>query len=189
MPESQAQSQPQLQMLWPPGLKVAEPAVPAGYRLRHWREGEHDAHARLMSSAGFTDWTVASLHTWLGHLLPEGFFVVEHGASGALVATAMANHRATPVHPFGGELGWVATDPGHRGRGLGQVVCAAVVARLLGAGFRRIYLQTDDGRLPAIKVYLSMGWRPRIWDAATRQRWEAVCTRLVMPFAPIQERD
>ena len=64
----------------------------------------------------------------------------------------MALHLPLEYHPCGGELGWVAGDPEHKGSGLGFAVCAAVTRRLLEIGYRNIYLLTDDFRLPAIKL-------------------------------------
>jgi mycothiol synthase len=182
------QQKPQLQMLWPAGRAAPSPQVPDGYRLRCLAPGEEDEHARLMQAAGFADWRAAALvETWLPRVLPDGLFVIEHLASGRLVATTMATHHPVPGHPFGGELGWVAADPQHAGKGLGLATCAAVTARFLSAGYRRIYLLTDDHRLPAIRTYLKLGWRPLVRDAAIEERWRAVCGRLALACEPIRE--
>ena len=37
-----------------------------------------------------------------------------------------------------------------------------------------VYLSTDDWRLPAIHVYLSLGWQPLIYAPDMEARWEAV---------------
>jgi mycothiol synthase len=96
----------------------------------------------------------------------------------------MAGHHPAEGHPEGGELGWVAGDPEHRGRGLGLAVCAAVVARFLGAGYRRIYLRTDDFRLPAIATYLKLGFEPYLFTEGMAERWQRVCDQLGRPFRP-----
>ena len=98
----------------------------------------------------------------------------------------MATHMPSDLHPFGGELGWVAGDPDHSGKGLGRVVCSAVVKRYLDAGYKRIYLKTDDWRLPAIKTYLKIGFGPFLFDDTMEQRWKAVCDNLNWPFIPEQ---
>ena len=73
---------------------------------------------------------------------------------------------------MGGELGWVAGDKDHAGKGLGAAVCNRAVQRFLSAGYRRIYLQTDDVRLAAVKVYLKMGFVPYLfaWDISVPAR-------------------
>ncbi len=111
-------------------------------------------------------------------LLPNGFFVIEHSATGRLVATAMATHNPTELHPFGAELGWVAGDASHKGKGLGTAVCAAVTRRLIAAGYTDIRLQTDDWRLPAIMVYLRLGYEPMLYCDGMAQRWRAVKEQL-----------
>jgi len=168
----------QLEMVWPESLAPPDLQVPEGYLLRQLRESDAEAYAELMRAAGFADWGADRLGKVLRGVLPEGFFVVEHRPSARIVATAIANHCPAERHPFGGELGWVAVAPEHRGRGLGRLVCSAVVRRFLEAGYRRIYLKTDDFRLPAIRVYLGLGFEPSFYREDMQSRWQAVQSKL-----------
>ena len=87
------------------------------------------------------------------------------------------------THPYyNGELGWVAADPEHRGKRLGYAVCAITIKRILQAGYKHIYLLTDDFRLPALKIYLKQGWIPYINDAAMKKRWKNIFKELKMVF-------
>ena len=128
---SQAPKPAQLQMLMPESRLASHFAasVPVGYRLRTYRIGEDDAAlVALLNAAGFESWAQQTLANAQQKALPDGIFVAEHVSGGLLVATAMATHNPSDLHPFGGELGWVGTHPAHRGLGLGdQVVEAAVV--------------------------------------------------------------
>ena len=171
--------QEQLQMIWPQRLLESPPtpAVPDGYRLRSFRAEDKAAYLQVMAKAGFEGWDDDHLRKALDKVLPDGFFVVEHSATGMVVATAMALHNHTTDHPFGGEMGWVAADPAHRAKGLGRVVSAAVTARLLRAGYRDIYLRTDDFRLAAIKTYLRLGYEP-LANTDTMERWNKVYQQL-----------
>jgi predicted dehydrogenase/RimJ/RimL family protein N-acetyltransferase len=171
---------PQLQMTWPQRLLGSAPThtLPPGYQLRQYRPEDRQAYLTLMHRAGFTEWDDKDLDHALGSVLPDGFFVVEHSASGTLVATAMAAHRPSTRYPFGGELSWVAGDPDHSGKALGLAVCAAVVRRFLAAGYRCIYLQTDDFRLPAISTYLKLGFEPLSCEPDTDARWSRVLAAL-----------
>jgi len=180
----------QLQMIWPERLFGSPPKVilPDGYRMRTFRPEDQAGHLRLMRSAGFEGWNEESLKGCLATVLPEGFFVVIHESTGQIVASAMATHNPSELHPFGGELGWLAACPDHRGKGLGTAVCAAVTARFLGAGYRRIYLRTDDWRLAAIQVYLKLGYVPFLHAPDMEGRWRAVCEKLAWPFRPAQPR-
>jgi mycothiol synthase len=146
--------------------------------IRQYASQDYDAYEQLMHQAGFVDCDPAWLQRMLTTVLPGGFLVVEHAQSRRVVAAAMAVHRPTNLHPFGGELSMVAGDSERRGKHLGLAVCAAVVARFLSAGYRRIYLWTDDWRLPAIKTYLRLGFEPLLYLDDMEERWRAVHCQL-----------
>jgi predicted dehydrogenase/RimJ/RimL family protein N-acetyltransferase len=174
------QPREQLQMVWPERLLSSPPApkLPPGCELRQYRSDDKDRYLALMHRAGFTDWDGAMLERVVPTILPGGFFVVEHTATGRLVATAMATHCPTPRYPFGGQLGWVAGDPDYARKGLGLAVCSAVLDRFARAGYQRIYLLTDDWRLPAIKVYLKLGFEPVRSAPGMEERWRKVLAAL-----------
>jgi mycothiol synthase len=178
--------QPQLMMLFAESLLTNPPAVvlPEEYLLRTYRPEDEAGYIALMHGAGFTHFTPEYVQKTLRAILPDGLFVIEHISSGQLVATAMATHNPCPQHPYGGELGWVAGSAEHKGHGLGRAVCAAVLRRYIQAGYRRIYLSTDDWRLPAIKVYLTLGLQPFLYHDGMTERWQAVCAQLNWPFTP-----
>ena len=69
-----------------------------------------------------------------------------------------SQRSAEGLHPFQGNLGWLAGDPAHAGRGLGAAVSAAATTRLIAAGHRDIRLGTEDFRLAAIRIYLKLGY-------------------------------
>jgi mycothiol synthase len=173
-------------MLWPEALLDRPPAlvIPPDYALRPFRPADADAYIRLERGVGFTDWDEPMLARWLDRILPDGLLVIEHLPTCDLAVSAMASHLPTRLHPFGGELGWVAGNPAHAGRGLGRAVCAGVVRRFLSAGYRRIYLKTDDFRLPAISVYLRLGFVPFLYGDDMAARWAAICEQLRHPFTP-----
>ena len=179
----------QLEMVWPWRVPrpTAQPDLAPGYALRFYAPSDCAAYLDLMHAAGFGFFNAETMRYWLDAALPDGIFVVLHRASDRLVATAMAAHRPTPLHPFGGELGWTAAHPEHTGKHLGQVVCAAATARLIRAGYRHIYLKTDDWRLAAIKTYLRVGYAPLPYAPGMVERWQAVCAQLAMPYEPAGE--
>ena len=154
------------------------PPIPSGYRLRQYQPGDEAGYYDLMARAGFDGWGTERMQEVLKTVLPDGFIVVEHPSSGQIVASALAQHEPTVLHPFGGQLGWVATDPDHRGRKLGTLVTAAATRRLIDAGYRHIYLLTDDFRLPAIRIYLALGYAPLYHAPGIQERWQAVLQQL-----------
>ena len=54
-------------------------------------------------------------------------------------------------------------DSRHKGKGIGYTVCAAVTRSLVERGYSRIFLTTDDWRLPAIAIYLKLGYVPDLY--------------------------
>ena len=181
---------PQLQMVWPVGRRAAPavPPTPAGYALRARNQGDVDvqAYVTLLRTAGFETWDEAKAQRVFETMLPDGLFFAVHTGSGALAATAAAQVIPCPDHPCGAQLGWVAADPAHRGQGLGYLVCAAVTRRLLAERPASMYLLTDDVRLPAIHVYLKLGWIPFLCQPDMAERWRVVCAGLGVPFAELE---
>ena len=176
----------QLKLVWPQHLLNSPPTVhvPTGYTLRTYQPGDESGFYKVMDLAGFKDWDDDTLRPWLLKILPDGWFLIVHQTSAEIVATAMANHNPRELHPFAGELGWVAGHPDHAGKGLGMAVCASVVHRLLKAGYRNIYLNTDDWRLPAISIYLRLGWVPFLYAPDMEERWRVVCSQVGWAFTP-----
>jgi len=184
--ETQQARLTELQLVWPahrldqlPASRVAE-----GYDLRTYRPGDEVEFFGLMDRAGFKGWNPDTFHPWLMRILPDGFFFLVDTCTGTMAATAMACHNPTPLHPFGGTLSCVAADPVHQGRGLGHAVSAAATCRLLRAGYRDIYMETDDWRLAALKTYLKMGWVPFLFEEDMPNRWKAACAKLSWPYTP-----
>jgi mycothiol synthase len=75
-------------------------------------------------------------------------------------------------------VGWVAAHPKHQGQGLGKVVVAAVVNRLLDIGYPQIHLFTEHWRLAALKTYLKLGFQPLIEKSETQGIWDQVFQQL-----------
>ena len=183
------ESRPQLQMVWPEHRLNAPPVVrlAPGYSLRTFRPGDEPRFFKLMELAGWPGWDNERLKPSLSRILPDGWFMAVHEASGEIVATAMALHNYSGLHPFRGDIGWLAGDPAHAGHGLGSAVSAAATARLIAAGYRDVRLGTEDFRLAAIKVYLKLGYMPVLCPAEMTERWKAICAALGWPFAPGRE--
>ncbi len=170
----------QLQMIWPENRLNSPPtfSVSQEYVLRTFQAGNEEGYLRLMHLAGFTYWTLEHVQNSLSSAIPGGIFFVVHRTTNLLVATTSAQHGSY----YKGEIGWVAADPGHHGKGLGYAVCAAALGRLIQAGYREIFLKTDDFRLPAIKIYFKMGFVPRLTGPEMIPRWQTVCHNLGMPI-------
>ena len=155
---------------------------PPGYTLRGYQEGDIAQWSELLLLVGFDEW-------WPERLRDKGITAPERREGSRLivyndeqiVACTMASQHS--VQPPVGALDFVSAHPAHSGKGLGYGVCAAVTEYLVGRGYERVVLHTDDWRLPAIKTYLNMGFQPQIIEPDMPERWRKVCEQLNWPCA------
>ena len=172
----------QLEMVRPTTARVAAPPVPNGYLLRQFRAGDEANYDDLFHLA-FAD--EGRFPEMLEGVLSDGFFVVEHLASGELVASCQAWRGGTSRrHADAGQVGCLVTDPSHAGKGLGTIVAALATNRLAAEGYRRPYLGTEDFRIAAISIYLKLGWQPYVYCDEIESRWRSIFARLERKFDP-----
>ena len=71
----------------------------------------------------------------------------------------------------------------HRRLGLGAFVVSRLLEQFAREGLSDAILSTEEYRLPAIELYLKVGFRPLITGRAhdERQRWERVSSDLNKP--------
>ena len=166
---------------------LSDVAVPEGYLVRGYREGDEVTLAAALQAVGFRNCGVDRvLETLEDADRRTGSALVEH--RGSIVAVTFASRTSTtetnPVTGKPGEpwreglLDYVATHPDHQGLGLGRATCTAVSRYLVEQGCETVQLLTDDWRLPAIHLYLSMGYRPVMSRSDMPERWAAVMSEL-----------
>lgn len=166
----------QLEMVRPSTAPVDVPPGPEGYLLRQFRPGDEAEYDDLFHLA-FAD--EGRFQETLEGALEGGFFVMEHLASGELVASCVAWRGSTmPRHPDAGQMGWLVTDPSHARKGLGTIVAASATNRLAAEGYQRPCLGTEDFRIAALSIYLKLGWRPYVYREDMIPRWRSIFARL-----------
>ncbi|MBN1669403.1 MAG: GNAT family N-acetyltransferase [Kiritimatiellae bacterium] len=77
-----------------------------------------------------------------------------------------------------GRLHWVAIVPKFQGKGLAKPLLSTVCSRLRALGHVRAYLTTNTVRMPAIRLYLGFGFRPRILNEKDERAWAYVRQKL-----------
>ncbi len=170
----------QLWMLLPSLENLPPVRLPPGYEFRTFREGDEEVWCEIVNATMGGRHTPEQLRknfTGREEFDPEGMFFITFG--GRPVGTAFAWREKLD----GGEIGrvhYVAVLEEHRGKGLGTAVTLLVLHRLREWGFKRAVLSTDDFRLPAIKVYLRLGFKPVYFDDEHRERWRKVLEQLGM---------
>ena len=119
---------------------------------------------------------------YFDRVLPGGAFVIAHAESGEPAATASAVHNpraARHYFPFGERSATSSPAPG-TGAG-GRAVVSLVVARLLEAGYRHIFVGVQGWRLPAVRCYLSLGFVPLLHSDGLLPRWRRICEQIGWP--------
>jgi mycothiol synthase len=120
-------------------------------------------------------WDIARAEPYFAedsHMPLAGAFFLTAGDSP--VATAQFHRKPDGQYAGIAELGWVAVDPAHQGRGLAMVVNLAVMHYAASLGYDEIFLNTDDWRLPAIRTYLKLGFEPWLTDPSHAERWRTI---------------
>jgi mycothiol synthase len=104
-------------------------------------------------------------------LSPKHIFCAVETATGRMVGTASACLDGAKKY---GNLHMVSVRPGSKGLGLGKAVCSAAVNTFIENGADEADLSTDDFRIPAIAIYLSLGFRQFLYDDDMQSRWIAI---------------
>jgi mycothiol synthase len=82
------------------------------------------------------------------------------------------------AYPGSGYVHWVGADPAHRGKRLGYLASLATLHEFVRLGCKDAVLETDDFRLPAIKVYFKLGFAPEYRHATHAPRWLRLAPQL-----------
>ncbi len=184
MPESGERIEPQLCMIRPDLGRLPAVELPEGYSIRTSRGGAGAHWARILGRAfdGVDTWPVEKYReimladpAWRADRI---FFICD--PDGMPCATAGA-YRAKRWGPEAGYLHWVGVCPDHRGRRLGYAVSLACLHKFRAEGCDCAVLQTDDFRLPAIRIYLRLDFEPLVIHPNQPARWDAVFGQLGLP--------
>ena len=166
--------------------RLPDVSLPDGYVIRAARPADIGSWAGTLQAGGFERWNEEQVREYLQDPeRREGSRVVEQG--GRVVAgtfasriekrliTADDNDEGGPEEAI---LDFVVTHPDHRGMGLGRAACTEVSRFFVARGYETVSLGTDDWRLSAIHVYLSLGYRPIMSRSDMPSRWAAVFENL-----------
>jgi mycothiol synthase len=158
------------------------PRLPPGHELRVATADDADGIAAIMASAFGPDWTVDRVRRELLDAEDvETTFVITSGG----VPVATASLRLLPDrYPGSGYVHWVGVHAEHRGKRLGRAVSLAVLRRCRDLGCRDAVLETDPPRLPAIRTYLNLGFRPEHVVPEHEAVWQDILGALAPPVGP-----
>jgi ribosomal protein S18 acetylase RimI-like enzyme len=159
--------------------------LPGGFTIRRFRPGDEWRWAEVETSVGeFTDAKAAREHfEWefggrTDELGSRCHLLVAPG--GRVVGTASAWYGRDIEGELRGRLHFVAIEPGHQGRGLAKPLVGAAMNRLVRL-HRRAYLTTQTTSFKAIKIYLDLGFEPRIETPLHLHGWKLMADLLRHP--------
>lgn len=78
------------------------------------------------------------------------------------------------LYPGEGWFRMVGVRADAQGMGAGKLIATAALNALAAKGYKSAVLSTDDFRIPAIRLYLSVGFEPLYTDESHSQRWKQV---------------
>ena len=110
-----------------------------------------------------------------GNFNPDHIYYLNY--DGRDIATLTAVER----EEFKGE-GWLrmlGIKKEFAGNGLGKIMLKLVLTELKKRGYKTALLSTDDERIPALKTYLSLGFKPVYNHESHLQRWQKI--KEIMP--------
>lgn len=154
---------------------MPEYTIPEGYELRGYLPGDEDSWLEALNLGDFGEWDRRRFDEFiLGPERTEGSVVAVK--DGHIAAATFASEEVGV--DCTGRVDFVVSRPEVRGLGLGRAVCTGVVRYLVNRGYEKVILYTDDWRLPAIGLYLSMGFEPQMTRQDMPGRWQRVMEQL-----------
>ena len=152
--------------------------LPAGFSLHNHIDGQEDVWESIIEEAFGNHFSFDKSIRNGGGYKPE--HVIYIARDGYDIATATAVEKET--YPGEGWFRMVGTRPSARGHGAGRLALIAALNSLAARGYRSTVLSTDDWRIPAISLYLSLGFEPVMEHESHPERWKKI-------FAELELRD
>lgn len=134
-------------------------SLPEGYGSKNYSCSDNQRIVALLNKAGF-GFTPKRITEALSYCIPGGVHLIQHENTGTLVSMMMSRHLASEEFEFGGRIDWLATDPDHRGKGLGEISAMMATRHLIDRGYTNIYVTTQPSRPAALKIFLKIGYQP-----------------------------
>lgn len=182
-PESASETLPQLMMCrWHlrdlPAVDVLD-----GHSIRCFREGDGPAWDQIMCNAfGWAQSVESHFEREMRadpRFRPQRVLLVCR--EDRPVGTASAWPESEYGGPETGVLHYVGVMEQQAGRGLGYQVSLAAIHQMVREHRQRALLRTDDIRIPAIQLYLKLGFGPFLVHQSHRHRWRDVFDRIERP--------
>lgn len=165
---------PQLLMIHENLDKLPELTLPEGFTILDHNVVEDTTWERMIEESFSQKFSFQDFIVNGDDYAPEHVLYVAKDGEPIATITAIENH----LYPGHGWFRMVATLPKSRGLGAGRIAVHAALLSLRKRGYKSVMLSTDDNRLPALHLYLSMGFKPYCNHESHQARWETVFQNL-----------
>lgn len=163
--------QPQLFMVHPDLFALSELNLSDGYTVRRFHHGDESSWEHIIKESFQNEPNFDKDMKSDSSYLPERVWFIcdENGP----IATASAWYRPDWDENTG-YLHMVGILPSHAGKGLGLQVSLAALHHMQRENRTKAVLHTDDFRIPAVKIYWKLGFKPKIIHENQIKRWKAL---------------
>jgi len=165
-----------LSVLTEPGNTPAKTSLPEGYSFRMYSPGMEEEWIRIQDEAD--DYIKADKKLFKQEFyphqeeLPRRMVLLTHETD--LIGTATAWLDDINGDPVTGRLHWVAIVPEYQGRNLAAPLTYFTLSLFPALNCSRAYLLTNAVRIPAISLYLKIGFKPVIGNPEEQCAWEEI---------------
>ena len=151
---------------------ISDKHLPDGFSLRPYKHGDEKSWIALLNCGDFdSQWDSQRFQEYIAQdERAEGSRVILKDEM--IVAATFASVQDSSKEV--GRVDFVVSHPDFRGLGLGKVVLIEVLRCLGNKNYKTIMLYTDDWRIPALGMYLSLGFEPEITRHDMPARWDKI---------------
>ncbi|NMB97275.1 MAG: GNAT family N-acetyltransferase [Clostridiaceae bacterium] len=175
MQDEQQKMVPQLVMRRNNLIMLPSIVLPEGYFIRDFKHGDECAWDNIIKDAFNSEISFEKTISSSKEFLPERVFFVCYNDVPIATATAWYDPK------WGEETGYlhmVGVMKKHNGKGLGMQVSLAALHQMAKEKRQFAILHTDDHRIPAIKTYLKLDFKPVIVHENQVERWKTIINQL-----------
>jgi mycothiol synthase len=162
---------PQLCMIRDRLFDLPEMLLEEDYRIQDFHSGNESDWEEIIKDSFQYSFNYGKQMESDDQYRPERVLFIYH--KDRPVATASAWFR----EKYGPEMGYlhmVGVLSSYTGKGLGLQISLAALHCMRQEGRSKVFLHTDDFRLPAIKTYLKLGFTPQVDSAEVADRWKKI---------------
>ena len=153
-------------------MLISDKHLPDGFSLRPYKHGDEKSWIALLNCGDFdSQWDSQRFQEYMAQdERAEGSRVILKDEMIVAATFASVQDSSNEV----GRVDFVVSHPDFRGLGLGKVVLIEVLRCLRNKNYKTIMLYTDDWRIPALGMYLSLGFEPEITRHDMPSRWDKI---------------